>query len=229
VTDLAAWADVSELTAWQAACLWIGVLPTEQDMSPTHRSAVARRLAILTEAVTRGELQVDSGTNPSAIDGNYERSIVARSNLLAYAKTQGTRPAFLFPRRRTEVVKITTLAKQWGSRLPEWIEESPMLQETIEIAEDFALKRELAEGGSARAPSSPAADEGTTDSAGDETSPRRKGRKPDKRNTAKSWLHSHFPSGRVPETEKLECILSRMKGDGLVMDLRTLRRAMGRR
>jgi hypothetical protein len=145
VIDLAAWVDVEELTVWQAACLWTGILPTGRDeLPPPAQTVVARRLAMLSGAIVTGELQVNSKTSPSAIDGNYERSIVARSGLLAYAKAHGHRPEFLFPRRAPPIT-ISQLAKQFGVDPMTLIDRSPLLQEATANARDAALEEELAE------------------------------------------------------------------------------------
>ena len=161
-------------------------------MSAATQTVVMRRLAVLTAAITAGELQVNSETDRSGIDGNYDRSIVSRSNLLAYAKAQGHRPEFLFSRQRPTIT-LDEVAKLFGVSRMQLIEGSPLLQKAIETAEDAALKRELAE--------AEAAHEALVDDQATAPYPwlvaeietRRKRREPHDRDTMTAVMRAEYP------------------------------------
>ena len=91
----AAWADVDAMTVEQAAYLWAGLEPGS--FSFASQTAIAPRLAMLTAAIEKGELQADLRPNLLASYGNHERSVVTREALVAFATKRGLRPPFLFP------------------------------------------------------------------------------------------------------------------------------------
>jgi hypothetical protein len=97
MVDYATWADVDPLTVEQAAYLWAGVEWTGwTPKSKEEQAAVRPRLQMLLNAVASGELPVSHTANKHSTDGDYNKSLVRRDDLTAFAIKRKQHPPFLF-------------------------------------------------------------------------------------------------------------------------------------
>lgn len=105
MVDYASWAGADPLTVEQAAHLWAGVDPSLSVFlfSQADRAAVAPRLQMILGAVVSGALKADASTNYMSSIGDHKLSLVGRADLMAFARTRGEKPAFLFDTMLSEV------------------------------------------------------------------------------------------------------------------------------
>jgi hypothetical protein len=107
MVDYIAWSGADPLTVEQAAHLWAGVDPSLSmfHTSKEEKAAVAPRLQMIVGAIVRGALKANASTNPRSSMGNHDASLVAREDLMVFARALGEKPAFLFDTMLNEVPK----------------------------------------------------------------------------------------------------------------------------
>ena len=160
LSDPSVWMLVELFHVKQAACLWVGADPAaNQFLRPdVENSEIAAALQMLVGAIRSGDLPADHSTNALHQVGNYEKSLVSRSNLKNWAKLNEQYPAFLFdtllPIRSKPYPSIAQpeprpasadrLAPHKGGRPPKY-DWDAFIIEIIRIAEDEQLPDTRAE------------------------------------------------------------------------------------
>jgi len=89
MVDFVVWGMADPLTVEQAACLWAGYDPSSsmQFRPQAERAAIEPLFQMLTGAIASGELQADSDSNPLRIIGKYDKSLLKRIDLMAFAES----------------------------------------------------------------------------------------------------------------------------------------------
>ena len=98
MSELATWALVDDFTVRQAACLWVGAKPSENQFlrNEVVTDQIAAIEQMLTGAIQSGILDADTSTNALTSIGNHSKTMVTREALRAFAEVKKQRPAFLF-------------------------------------------------------------------------------------------------------------------------------------
>lgn len=104
--EMAYWSNVDDMKVWQAAYLWLGLLPAK-DYPAEAPPLVKAQLHRMNRAIGNKQLAVMSVAKNSALHpllqvmdtfvNSTEYATASRAALLAYANARGEQPAFLYP------------------------------------------------------------------------------------------------------------------------------------
>src|SRR5262249_4754702 len=89
------WSCVDPLTVLQAACLWAGLEPIQNQLQLLP-PAVEPLVQMLSSAIITQELRADFTHNPLASIGIHKTSLVKRADLIDFSAGRGQLPGFLF-------------------------------------------------------------------------------------------------------------------------------------